>query len=122
MNACLEVIVSSDNGEVEVRDERKLPRHGFVWADDWDSDRFRLLTHAQRSVYVTLTLYANGGRGAVWPKQATIARIVGLTVRATEKAISRLEELGYLTVARQTGGPRRRNVYTLLSPPPGLPE
>lgn len=101
----------------EVRDERRVPRHGIVWADDWDSPRFRLLTMAQRVVYVTLTTYATGGRGDVWPKQATIATTVGLTLRAVEKAIERLSELGYVRVTRQSSGPKRRNIYTLLSPP-----
>lgn len=106
---------------IEVRDERRTPRHGIVWAEDWDTDRFRLLSHAQRSVYTTLTLYATSGRGDVWPKQATIATVTGLTLRAVEKAIERLSELGYVRVTRQTGGTRRRNIYTLLSPPKEVP-
>jgi DNA-binding MarR family transcriptional regulator len=110
----------ADTG-IEVRDERRTPRHGIVWAEDWDTDRFRLLSHAQARVYVTLTLYAVSGRGDVWPKQATIAATVGLTLRAVEKAIERLAELGYVRVTRQPGGTRRRNVYTLLSPPKEAP-
>jgi DNA-binding MarR family transcriptional regulator len=105
----------------EVRDERRVPRHGIVWADDWDTPRFRLLTMAQRVVYVTLTVYAAGGRGDVWPKQATIAQTTGLTLRAVEKAIDRLAQLGYVRVTRQPTGLRRRNVYTLLSPPQEIP-
>ena len=106
---------------IEVRDGRSTPRHGIVWAEDWDSPRFRLLSHAQARVYVTLVTYSAGGRGDVWPKQTTIAQVCGLTVRAVEKAIDRLEELGYLKVTRQPAGSRRRNIYTLLSPPREVP-
>lgn len=103
---------------IEVRDERRTPRHGVVWADDWDTPRFRQLSPAQRCIYVTLTTYAAGGRGEVWPKQATIAAVTGFTVRAVEKGIARLVELGFLRVSRQETGLKRRNIYTLLSPPP----
>jgi DNA-binding MarR family transcriptional regulator len=102
---------------VEVRDGRKAPRHGVVWAEDWDSDRFRLLSHAQARVYVTLTLYAVSGKGDVWPKQSTIAAVTGLSRRAVEDAIRRLAELGYVRVTRKPTGMRRHNIYTLLSPP-----
>lgn len=109
------------DSEVVVRDGRQAPRHGVVWAEDWDSDRFRLLSPAQRNVYVTLTLYAAGGRGDVWPKQSTIAQVNGITLRAVEGAIARLVELGYLRITRAATGTRRRNVYTLLSPPREAP-
>ncbi len=111
----------ADDGSIEVQDGRRTPRHGIIWAEDWDAPRFRLLSPIQRCVYVTLVTYASGGRGEVWPKQATIAGVVGITLRATEKAIARLAELGYLRVTRQAGGTRRRNVYTLLSPPREVP-
>ncbi|MDP2309297.1 MAG: helix-turn-helix domain-containing protein [Pseudomonadota bacterium] len=102
---------------VQVVDARKAPRHGIVWAEDWDSDRFRLLSTAQRVVYVTLVMYATAGRGEVWPKQGTIASVTGLSRRAVEDAIRRLAELGYVRIARKATGLRRRNTYTLLSPP-----
>lgn len=93
----------------------------MVWAEVWDSDRFRLLSDAQARVYVTLTLYAVQGKGPVWPKQSTIARITGLSGRAVEDAVRRLVELGYLTVSRKATGMRRYNTYTLLSPPREIP-
>lgn len=107
---------------IEVREGRKLPRHGFVWADDWDSDRFRLLSTAQRVVYVTLLTYANAGKGDVYPKQSTIAQVTGLALRTVEDAVRRLVGLGYIRIARRAGGLRRRNVYTLVSPPREVPK
>ncbi len=100
----------------EVRDRRTRPRHALIWASDWDSDRFRRLSTAQRCVYVTLALYAQAGRGEVWPKQDSIATTTGLTTRSVGSAIKALVDLGYVEVSRQSSGPKRRNVYTLLTP------
>lgn len=94
----------------------KLPRHGVVFASVFDSDPFRELSHAQRNVYVALTLYATNGTGEVFPKQATIAKVTGLHLRAVKAALKRLVELGFITVAWEPGGMRRKNIYTLVGP------
>jgi len=107
--------------DTKLVDRRRTPRHGIVWADEWDTPRFRLLTPIQRCLYITITQYAGRTTGACWPKQATLARIVACDIRTVERGIKRLVQLEYLTVVREEHGARRVNTYTLCSPPATVP-
>ena len=108
-------------GGFEVRDDRGR-RHGMVWVDDWATPRMRMLSHAERNLYVTLLCFAGRYTGECWPKQANLAQIVGVDPRTVRRGIAHLKELGYIEVARVPRGRKRINVYRLLSPPSGRPE
>ena len=103
-----------------------LARHGVIYAHVWQSDRFRLLTPAQRCVYVSLAIYAHRVTRRCFPKQKTLAYDTGLSERAVERAIQRLRDLGFIEVERRRAGRKRINEYTLVlkplpPPPPPIP-
>ncbi len=50
------IVAAIRDPEFEVSDQRK-GRFGVVHLTDWDSNRFRGLTAAQRCVYVTLCMF-----------------------------------------------------------------
>ncbi len=101
-------------------------RFGAVYADDFDTPRFRLLSPVQRCIFVALTTYAGRFTDECWPSEERLASIVGVHRVTVSKAIARLEELGYLSIVVEQTGHWRHNRYTLLSPPaaplpPALP-
>lgn len=75
------------------------------------------LTTTERFVLVGMANH--DGDGGCWPAIATLARYTGITERSVQRAIGRLETLGYVTRqigeggTHQTRNDRRPNRYTL---------
>lgn len=103
--------------EIEVRDERRKPRHAIVYYEDWNTARFRSLTPAARLLYVELAMYAGGGERASWLKAQTLADDLGFSPRTIYNLVRDLKRNGYVKVGKKRFGLSRVSVYTLLSPP-----
>ena len=101
--------------DVVVLDARD--KFGVVFRREIDSDVFRALTPTAKMAYIVLTLYATKDSRESFPKQATIAQIVGVTRPAVNKAIGELVEAKL--VSRKTvatgSGRTTMTVYTLLA-------
>lgn len=100
--------------DVHVEDRRAVPQWGMVLAQDLDTDAFRSLRGSDVKVYMVLLPFARPN-GRAWPKQTTIAKITGLTVRQVQASLSALEGAGFL-LREPFSGDARRVRYVLLSP------
>lgn len=74
-----------------------------------DSD----LDATAKHVALTLSVYMNR-RGIAWPSRVSLAAGTSRTIRTVERAVARLEQAGFLVVARSTG--RRSNLYCAVIP------
>jgi hypothetical protein len=83
-----------------------------VWRD---ALRESGLDATARHVAHVLSTYMDG-RGRCWPSRETLAAAVGLSVRTVERAVQRLEAVGWLRVERTEGGRHRTNTYEALLP------
>jgi DNA-binding MarR family transcriptional regulator len=75
------------------------------------------LTPNQRLVAVALAVrFHNTKTGRCFPSYETLAKAVGLKRRAAIDAVRKLEQIGWVSVERSTGG-RDRNWYSLQMAP-----
>jgi hypothetical protein len=66
------------------------------------------------AVGFTLSTYSQRGRS--FPGRETIAKGAKVTVRTTDRLLSRLEAEGFLVIERTLGGKRQTNTYYLTIP------
>ncbi len=59
------------------------------------------LTPIDKLVYVGLVDYSDGGKS--WPKQITLAGLLGLQRRTIQRSLNRLEETGWIAREKSTG-------------------
>lgn len=70
-------------------------------------------TRGDRLVLLAIADCASDDGANAWPSLSTIAKKAGITVRACQLALRRLESFGYLKVEMQAG-PKGCNKYTIL--------
>jgi hypothetical protein len=89
-----------------------------VWRDTLrDHDAWRNPNHATVALMaVGFTLSTYSRRGRAFPGRATIAKGAKVSVRTTDRSLSRLEAEGFLIIERTLGGKRQTNTYYLTIP------
>jgi hypothetical protein len=103
--------------EFQVKDQR-TKQYGLVFLRDIDHPDFRALKPATRLVYFSLIPYVNAKSGAAWPKQTTLAKVTGLSVRSIRRAVSELEGAAFIAVnKKKVSAFKTVNLYTLLERP-----
>ena len=103
--------------QFRVKDSR-TKQYGLVYLGDIDHPDFRSLKPASRIVYFSLIPYVNARSGAAWPKQSTLAKVTGLSVRSVRRAVSELEGAAFISVEKKKMSAFKTvNVYTLLERP-----
>lgn len=75
-------------------DARDRSPFGVIYRDDLAHPVMQALPDRAFRLYVALTTYAKAGRGSVWPKRATIAELLGWSVRTVRRALAELVERG----------------------------
>lgn len=102
----------SKGNDFRADDARGREQFAMVWKADMDSEAVRGLTGNAFRVWVALCLYANAGRGQVYPKRRTLADVLGISKRSIRRSITELEAAGL--VKRHETDPQR---VTLLPAP-----
>lgn len=91
--------VTSTNPDELVPDQDDVEPFAIVpaWVCDYG------LSGAEWSTYVALRSYADG-TGLCWPRAKKVATRAGLSIRTTEKSLSRLRDLGLITSSQRFAG------------------
>ena len=99
---------------IKVRDARS---NGRFCIDNIIVDRYgQILGPYGLALYMALVRHAHNDTQACYPHTKTLAKETGMSVRAVNKHLNRLCELGL--VHRESGKPNGRgNTYTILDPP-----
>lgn len=101
----MDQILSSER--LEPRDRRSADWfwvHKSVWANS-------LLTPADKIVYGTMALFANGNSQQLYPSVETLQKFSGLSERQVRYSIKNLETVGYIHIDKHPG---KASSYTLL--------
>lgn len=61
------------------------------------------LTTTERMIFIVLSTFAYGDKRECYPSRETIAKEVSRCLRTVSRCIKKLEELGYITIKRNTG-------------------
>ena len=78
------------------------------------------MSPADKSVYLSVTSYANYVTEECFPSMAKIAKDTKLSKRTVRRSIDRLVAAGYLEIVKP-GGPRRATIYRVPTKSYGAP-
>lgn len=105
---CLNKGVKMDRNEkFEPRDRRSADWfwvHKMVWANS-------VLSAADKVLYGTMALFANGNSQRLFPSVATMEKFSGLSERQVRRSLAKLEEVNLIEIERNPG---RSSAYILL--------
>lgn len=79
---------------MSVSDARGRAPFGVVYRDDLSHPVIRALSARAFRLYVALTTYARSGRGRVHPSRATLADLLGVSMRTVQRAMAELVSAG----------------------------
>lgn len=103
---------------LRIRDNRKA---GWFWISNEILDVYgpKLGIYAF-AVYAVLCRHANNSNGKCCPSIRRMAVMTASSIATVKRSISRLQEIGLISVSREGAGPYANNIYTLLTVPSGL--
>lgn len=106
----------NDNTKDATLKSAMFPQFGMVALDAFDSPEFRALKSASVRTYIALAMFAGQDQTA-WPKQATLARMTGLTRTTVNRSVKELCAAGLMTRTADVRRGKEVLIYTIVLPP-----